>query len=129
MTDGSVQCVVKQPFMRGLSHMNTNKRIRRQAVSESAVWICFGVHRASAESRTCCQCHVMLHLIMRKHSSASQSRSVAHLIAMSKLCISVSATEPNSTLCKLRSTVDILEVGIPIEKVTKASDRIYHLIS
>ena len=56
-------------------------------------------------------------------------RSVARLISMSKFCISVSATEPNSTLCKLRSRVDILEVGVSIEKVTNAFDRIYHLIS
>ena len=35
---------------------------------------------------------------------------------MSKLCLSVSATKPNSTLCKLQSRVDILEVGVPDRK-------------
>ena len=38
---------------------------------------------------------------------------------MSKLCRSVSATEPNSTLCKLQSRVDILEVGSPNQKSYK----------
>ena len=36
---------------------------------------------------------------------------------MSKLCISVLATEPNSKFHKLRSKADILEVGVPIKKV------------
>ena len=42
--------------------------------------------------------------------------------------MSVSATEPNSTLRKLRSKVGILELGVPIKQVTNASDRIYQLI-
>ena len=65
-----------------------------------------------------------------KHSSASRYlESVDRLISMSKLCLSVSATEPNSTLHKLRSTVVSREVGALIEKVTNASDRMYHLIN
>ena len=58
-----------------------------------------------------------------------QKRCPPDKYCMSKLCIRVSATEPNSKLCKLQSSVDILEVGVPIEKVTNRSDTIYLLIS
>ena len=34
-TTASLRCVVKQLFIRGLSHINTNKRIRRRAVLAS----------------------------------------------------------------------------------------------
>ena len=51
--------------------------------------------------------------------SSSRYSSVARLITMSKLCISVLATEQNSKLCNLRSKVDILEVRSPDQKSYK----------
>ena len=103
--------------------MNTTERIKRQVVLASG-----SVSASTALHRLLSMAHDVTHDGEKTLFSVTLE-SVAGLISMSKLCVSVSATEQNSTLCKLRSTVDIREVGAPIEKVTNASDRIYHLIS
>ena len=87
--------------------MNTTKRIKRRAVLVSGSVSPSGSVSAST---------ALHRLLLMSHDVTCDGEktlfsvtleSVAHLISMSKLCISVSATEPNSTLCKLRSMVDI----------------------